>query len=92
MGQRNINSTNNYRSIGSIPNNLECNLKKLGISYNVRTLQKFVFLGTTNILRKVLSIKEQRLENNKGWEKEIVRKKEGLVVSNSKTFIYLELK
>ena len=25
-------------SLGSIPNHLECNLKKLGISYNVGTL------------------------------------------------------
>ena len=42
----------------SIPNDLECNLKKLGISYNVGTLQKSVLLGTANILRKVLSIKK----------------------------------
>ena len=44
-------------ALGSIPNDLECNLKKLGISYNVGTLQKSVLLGTANILRKVLSIK-----------------------------------
>ena len=30
-------------ALGSIPNDLECNLNKLGISYNV---------GTANILRK----------------------------------------
>ena len=44
-------------ALGSIPNDLECNLNKLGISYNVGTLQKSVLLGTANILRKVLSIK-----------------------------------
>ena len=36
-------------ALGSIPNDLECDLNKLGISYNV---------GTANILRKVLSIKQ----------------------------------
>ena len=41
-----------------LPKNLECNLKKLGISYNVGTLQKSVLLGTANILRKVLSIQQ----------------------------------
>ena len=45
-------------ALGSIPNDLECNLKKLGISYNVGTLQKSVLLGTANIPRKVLSIKQ----------------------------------
>ena len=45
-------------AIGSIPNDLECNLNKLGISYNVGALQKSVLLGTANILRKVLSIKQ----------------------------------
>ena len=45
-------------ALGCIPNDLECNLKKLGISYNVGTLQKSVLLGTANILRKVLSIKQ----------------------------------
>ena len=45
-------------ALGSIPNGLECNLKKLDISYNVETLQKSVLLGTANILRKVLSIKQ----------------------------------
>ena len=45
-------------ALGSIPTDLESNLKKLGISYNVGTLQKFVFLATANILRKVLSIKQ----------------------------------
>ena len=44
------------------PNNLEYYLEKLGISYNVETLQKSVlwnvFLGTVSILRKALSIKE----------------------------------
>ena len=44
-------------ALGSMPNDLECNLKKLGISYNVVTLQKSVLLGTVNILKKVLSIK-----------------------------------
>ena len=43
--------------LGSIPNDLECNLKKLGMSYNVGTLQKSVLLGTASILRKVLSVK-----------------------------------
>ena len=43
---------------GSIPNDLEYNLKKLDISYNVETLQKSVLLGIANILRKVLSIKQ----------------------------------
>ena len=42
----------------SIPNDLECNLKKLDISYNAETLQKSVLLGSANILRKVLSIKQ----------------------------------
>ena len=45
-------------ALGCIPNDLECNLKKLGISYNVGTLQKSVLLGTANILRKVTSIKQ----------------------------------
>ena len=45
-------------ALGSIPNNLECNLKKLGISYNVGTLQKFFLPGTANIIRNVLSIKQ----------------------------------
>ena len=37
-------------ALGSIPNVLECNLNKLGISYNVGTLQKSVLLGTVDIL------------------------------------------
>ena len=45
-------------ALGSIPNNLECNLKILGILYNGGTLQKFVLLETAKILRKVLSIKQ----------------------------------
>ena len=45
-------------ALGSIPNDLECNLKNLGISYNVGTLQKSVLLGIANILRKALSIKQ----------------------------------
>ena len=45
-------------ALESIPNDLECNLKKLGISYNVGTLQKSVLLGTANIIRKKLSIKQ----------------------------------
>ena len=45
-------------ALGPIPNDLEYNLEKLGISYNVETLQKSVLLGTANILRKVLSIKQ----------------------------------
>ena len=45
-------------ALGSIPNDLECNLKKLDIPYNVETLQKSVLLGTASILRKVLSIKQ----------------------------------
>ena len=52
-------------------------LEKLGMSYNTETLQKSVLLGTANILRKVLSIK-QRLENNRGVgkrEKEVGEKK-----------------
>ena len=44
-------------ALGSIPNDLERDLKKLDTSYNVETLQKSVLLGTANILRKVLSIK-----------------------------------
>ena len=42
-------------ALGSIPNDLECNLKKLDISYNVETLQKSVLLITA---KKVLSIKQ----------------------------------
>ena len=45
-------------ALGYIPKDLECNLKKLDIAYNVETLQKSVLLGTANILRKVLSIKQ----------------------------------
>ena len=45
-------------ALGYIPSDLECNLNKLGISYNVGALQKSVLLGTANILRKVLSIKQ----------------------------------
>ena len=58
------------RALGSIPSDLECNLKKLGKSYNVGNLQKFVLLGTANIMRNVISIKQSRLENSRGWEKE----------------------
>ena len=39
-------------ALGSITNDLECNLNKLGISYNVESLQKSVLPGTVNILRK----------------------------------------
>ena len=46
------------RALGSMPKELECNLKKLDISSNLGTLQKSVLLGTTNIMRKVLSIKQ----------------------------------
>ena len=46
------------RALGFIPIDLECNLKKLGISYSIGTLQKSVLLGTANILRKVLSSKQ----------------------------------
>ena len=45
-------------ALGSIPSDLQCNLKKLAISYNVGTLQKPALLGTASILRKVLSIKK----------------------------------
>ena len=45
-------------ALGSILNDLKCNWKKLGISYNVGTLQKSVLLGTANTLRKELSIKQ----------------------------------
>ena len=69
-------------ALRSIPNDLECNLKKLGMSHNVGTLQKLVLLGTANILRKVLSIKQQILENSRGSEKEGVgKKREGAVSS-----------
>ena len=44
-------------ALASIPSDLECNLKKLDI-YNVEILQMSVLLGTVNILRKVLSIKQ----------------------------------
>ena len=44
--------------LGSIPNVLECNLKKWVIPYNVEILQKSVLLGTANIVSKVLSIKQ----------------------------------
>ena len=45
-------------ALGFTPNDLECNLKKLGILYNLEILQKSVLLGIANILRKVLSIKQ----------------------------------
>ena len=47
-------------ALESILNDLECecNLKNLGISYNVETLEKSVLLGSINILRKILSIKQ----------------------------------
>ena len=45
-------------ALGFKPNDLECNLKKLGVSYKVETLQKSVLLGTANIPRKVPSIKQ----------------------------------
>ena len=56
-------------ALGSIPNDIECCSEKLGISYNVGTLQKSVLLGTAEILRKVLSIKQQKIENSRGVEK-----------------------
>ena len=40
-------------ALGSIPNHLQCNLNKLGMSF---LIQKSVLLGTANTLRKVLSI------------------------------------
>ena len=84
-------------ALGSIPNDLECNLKKLDISYNVETLQKSVLLGTANILRKILSIKQLRLENSRVREKEkkrgVKKKRRGvLVVSSIKAFLCLKLK
>ena len=45
-------------ALGSIPHDLECNLRKLGISYNVRILKKSVLLGTAKILRKAVSVKQ----------------------------------
>ena len=45
-------------ALASIPKDLECNLKKLGISYNAGTFQKSVLKGTANILRKVISIEQ----------------------------------
>ena len=45
-------------ALGSILNDLKCNLKELGISYNVGTLQKSVLPGTASILRKVLFNKQ----------------------------------
>ena len=45
-------------TLGSIPKDLECSLKNIGISYNGGSLEKSVLLGTVNILRKVLSIKK----------------------------------
>ena len=51
-------SVRTHIALGPIPNDLEYNLEKLGISYNVETLQKSILLGTANILRKVLSIKQ----------------------------------
>ena len=45
-------------ALGSIPNDLECNLNKLGISYNVGILQESVLLRTANIVKKLLSIKQ----------------------------------
>ena len=45
-------------ALGSIPNDLQCILKKLGISCNVGTLQISVLPETANILRKVLPIKQ----------------------------------
>ena len=78
-------SVRTHIALGPIPNDLEYNLEKLGISYNVETLQKSILLGTANILRKVLSIKQWGLEKKiEKWqgggglgkrEKEGVRKK-----------------
>ena len=45
-------------ALGSISRDSEYNFKKLSISYYVRTLKKSVLLGTANILRKVLTIKQ----------------------------------
>ena len=45
-------------ALGFTPNDLECNLKKLGILYNPEILQKSGLLGIANILRKMLSIKQ----------------------------------
>ena len=45
-------------ALGSIPHDLECNLRKLGISYNVRILKRSVLLGTAKILRKAVSVKQ----------------------------------
>ena len=47
-------------ALGSIPNDLECNLKKLVISYIVGTLHKSVLLGIANIEEKYYP------SNNKG--------------------------
>ena len=57
-------------------------LEKLGIPYNVGTLQNSVLLGTANILRQVISTKQNRLQNSRevGVEKEgsEIKKKRGV--------------
>lgn len=65
MEKRNVNSTSKYRNI-RIHTKRTCYLEKLGKSYRVGTLQMFVLLRTANILRKVLSIKQKKLEKSKG--------------------------
>ena len=54
----NNNNTDHYRSTGIHTKRLGMQLKKNLKTYNVETLQKSVLLGTANILRKVLSIKQ----------------------------------
>ena len=53
MGQETLIVPMVIEVVGSIPNDLECNWKKLGISYNVGTLHKSVLLGTSNIAKKI---------------------------------------
>ena len=43
-------------ALGSIPDDLNSNLDRLGITYNINVLQKSVLLGTAGILRQVLSV------------------------------------
>ena len=43
-------------ALGSVTNDFERWIRKLGISYNIGVMQKTALLGTARILRKVLEL------------------------------------
>ena len=65
-------------ALGSIPNNKDIYIKKLGTSYSLSNLQKAAILGSTNLLRKGQSVKWKIKWENSNIQK--FKKKWGLGV------------